>query len=218
MEILKHRHSVSVANRSFSEGDSVKALHAIHLENVNIAIWKRRNVLFANEISSLMSDRIQLRLIGSVNELSFELEHQLSLEHTPLLKNDVVKLLQEFHAIAKVSSYRLMLAWVDNDMCRRFHTDVIDLRCICTYAGPGTIWVPDELVDRLSLHSGAGNEKIISDLSQVQQCDAGDVVILKGELYPKDNTQAVVHKSPGVESEGIARLVLRIDTNEMYFS
>jgi hypothetical protein len=208
----------NVAQRSYSSGDSVNVLHAIHLESVNIAIWRRKELNFSEEIGRLMSDNIQLRLTGSVEELSFELEHQLALEHSPLIKNDVLKLLHEFHSVAKVSSYRLLFARVDNDMCRRFHTDVIDLRCLCTYEGPGTMWVPDHLVDRLSLHSGAPNEKVISDLSQVQQCATGDVLILKGELYPKDNTKAVVHKSPGIESKGISRLILRIDTNEIYFS
>ena len=30
------------------------------------------------------------------------------------------------------------------DGCRKIHTDFVSLRLLCTYAGPGTDWLPNE--------------------------------------------------------------------------
>ena len=41
--------------------------------------------------------------------------------------------------------------------------------------------------------------------------NAGDVVLLKGALYPGANP--ILHRSPSIEELGKVRLLLRIDTN-----
>ena len=40
----------------------------------------------------------------------------------------------------------------------------------------------------------------------------GDIIILKGALYPEAN--AILHRSPTIEENGEKRLLLRIDTYE----
>lgn len=45
----------------------------------------------------------------------------------------------------------------------------------------------------------------------IQQAGTGDIVILKGALYPDGH--AIMHRSPTIEEMGAARLLLRIDTN-----
>ena len=45
-------------------------------------------------------------------------------------------------------------------MCRRFHTDVNELRLLCTYSGPATLWLPEAAADRDAHHTGENNEQI----------------------------------------------------------
>ncbi|MEO0341714.1 MAG: DUF1826 domain-containing protein, partial [Bacteroidota bacterium] len=107
----------------------------------------------------------------------------------------------------------LFLATVATSMCRKLHTDVNDLRLLCTYIGPGTVWVPDEAINQEALQARKSNEEIVSDEKLIQQVDTGDVVILKGALYP--NAQPIMHRSPSLDQVGSTRLLLRIDTNSM---
>ena len=97
-------------------------------------------------------------------------------------------------------------------MCRKFHTDINDLRLLCTYIGPGTLWLPDEAVDLKALQKGGDEQALVVDEQQIQQVSTGDVVILKGALYPEANP--ILHRSPSIEESGEKRLLLRIDTNE----
>ena len=97
-------------------------------------------------------------------------------------------------------------------MCRKFHTDVNDLRMLCTYLGPGTLWVPDEAIDLDASYARGNGKDIVIDLEKVEQVGTGDVVILKGALYPEAN--AILHRSPTIEENGEKRLLLRIDTYE----
>ena len=97
-------------------------------------------------------------------------------------------------------------------MCRRFHTDINSLRLLCTYVGQGTLWVPDEMVNHKAFLNKGGNEEIVTDESQIQHAGTGDVIILKGALYPEANP--IVHRSPAIEGNGESRLLLRIDVND----
>jgi len=48
----------------------------------------------------------------------------------------------------------------------------------------------------------------------IQQAKTGAVILLKGALYPKKGTNAIVHRSPTIEESGERRLLLRVDTND----
>ena len=89
-----------------------------------------------------------------------------------------------------------------------------DLRMLCTYSGPGTLWLKEDNIDREALHASTDNEPIALDERMIQQVRTGDLVILKGAIYPKEGTKAAVHRSPAIEESGERRLLLRIDTNE----
>lgn len=125
---------------------------------------------------------------------------------------DVSELVKLFERATQASSFRLLLTTVSTNMCRKFHTDVNDLRLLCTYIGPGTLWLPDEAIDYKALQTGRNNQEIVVDERRIQQVRTGDVVILKGALYPEANP--VLHCSPAIEGKGEKRLLLRIDTNE----
>ena len=125
------------------------------------------------------------------------------------LYEDIRQLLNLFEKITKASSFRLLLATIKTNMCRKFHTDINNLRLLCTYIGPGTLWVPDDAIDAESLRS---RKDPLIDEQKIQQVRTGDAVILKGALHPQGNP--ILHRSPSIEKSGEERILLRIDTNE----
>lgn len=195
-------------------GRDPKVLSDIHLKTKNVAVFQRDYDALKTVAAQLANRSIDCRASGTIEDIIATLttyfDNELS-DHKVLLE-DVLALLDMFRAITEVSFFRLLLATVSTDMCRRFHTDINTLRMLCTYLGPGTLWLPDEVVDQKAYQKGWDNEGIVLDSSLIQQVNTGDVVVLKGALYPDANP--VLHRSPSIEEHGEVRLLLRIDTNE----
>ena len=95
---------------------------------------------------------------------------------------DIRMLLECFRDLSKLDSFRLFFATVQSDMCRRFHTDMNDLRLLCKYCGPGTLWLDEGNVNRKALTALEPNERIVVDEYKIKQASTGDVLVLKGEV------------------------------------
>lgn len=195
-------------------GNDKQVLQDIHLRTKNLVVYKRGIEPLKGELSKAIQMSIEYRTSGSVEEIAFSLgsyfANELQLKDD-LLK-DILDLLSLFEQVTKVSSFRVLLASINNNMCRRFHADINELRMLCTYYGPGTLWLPDNAVNRKAYLSGKGNRNILPDESLVQQVDTGDVVILKGSLYP--GATPILHRSPSIEEHSEERILLRIDLNQ----
>jgi hypothetical protein len=193
-------------------------LAAIHEAEKNIAICERdTGYLKAAAATMLQVLEEDLKISGAPNDIMVQLDewalHKDSSD-IHVWVEDAKSLVQLFAQISGINDMRVLVAKVNHNMCRRFHTDINDLRLLCTYTGPGTIWLPEEIVDRKALESYKDNDCIVLDERLVQQAQTGAVVILKGAIYPSPNTRACVHRSPTVTESGALRLLLRIDTNE----
>jgi hypothetical protein len=192
-------------------------LKEIHNSKRNIAIWQRSVVHLNDGITTTQARLTEpVRASGTGNEILTHVENCLlaDIEPTGIIRNDIAFLLTMFQYLTGSSTFRLLLAPVNTNMCRKFHTDINDLRLLCTYYGPGTLWLPDEFVNRKSLDTCDDGACIALDESKIQQAQAGEVVILKGAIYPQENFYACVHRSPTIEEAGQKRLLLRIDTND----
>ncbi|MEM1323145.1 MAG: DUF1826 domain-containing protein [Bacteroidota bacterium] len=195
-------------------GSDGEVLQDIHLPSKNIAIYQRDITPLNKELSQIAEQPIECRAIGTSEEVLSALEDYFN-NHLPKctsLFDDISKILRLFEGTAQASSFRLLLTTVSTNMCRKFHTDVNDLRLLCTYMGPGTLWLPDEAIDEKALRTTKNDQNIVLDKQLIQQVNTGDVVILKGALYPE--SKAILHRSPTIEQSGEKRLLLRIDTNE----
>ncbi len=124
---------------------------------------------------------------------------------------DVGDLATSFADLASSPTLKATFAIIPNGMCRLFHTDAIELRLLCTYLGPGTLWVPDQFVnwDRMEEPS---NEARVLDMDQVQQFAPFEVGILKGAMYEANAGPAVLHRSPSVSEKKDVRVLLRLDS------
>lgn len=123
---------------------------------------------------------------------------------------DVHQLCADFMELAGASEATLHLRLINHNACTKFHIDGYRLRLLSTYLGQGTEWLPEEAVNRAAL--GTTNQRIVRDPDGVQQLQAGQVAILKGEAaFAERRTRGIVHRSPQVAGTGEQRLVLRID-------
>jgi hypothetical protein len=189
-------------------------LNIIHESDTNVAVYDRDIQALASEIKLVLDQELDLRVSGDVVSICNMLKNNLAHSPIPNLISDIESILQLFKELTGTNSFRLLLATVNTNMCRRFHTDGNDLRLLCTYSGPGTIWLTEDNVNRNSLNTLLDNDSIVLDETKVQQAALGSIVILKGAIYPKEGTKAIVHRSPTIEETGERRLLLRIDTND----
>ncbi|MEM6964653.1 MAG: DUF1826 domain-containing protein [Bacteroidota bacterium] len=192
--------------------DDSTILDDIHMTNKNIAIFQREIAPLKEGLDQASQQSIECKVSGTVEEISTALNTYFAneLPAQKVLLEDILSLLALFQRVSKGDSFRFFLATIHNNMCRKFHTDINSLRLLCTYVGPGTIWLPEAAIDHKALRAKASDIVLHKDL--IQQAKTGDVVILKGALYPE--AEAIIHRSPTIEESGEKRLLLRIDMNE----
>ncbi len=203
-----------------SIGNSPKQLFEIHEANKNIAIYQRDTSGLKQELENLTGQKIEFRKSGTPGQIVDALKEYLTAFpfETSAIRADIEFLLNVFQKVSESETFKVFFATINNNMCRRFHTDVNDLRLLCTYIGEGTLWLPEENLNRNALDSMKDNENIVKDESMIGKVSSGDVAILKGCIYPAEGTRAVVHRSPTIEESGRERLLLRIDTEEFMTS
>lgn len=200
--------------KNWDIGTTPAVLDNIHDDDINIAIYERDIQALTTEINALLEADVTLRASGDADKIMKMLTSAIDSDTYQLVLQDIDQLLRHFSAITRAASFRLLLTTVATDMCRKFHTDVNDLRMLCTYSGPGTLWLSSDNINLKALHTSKKHEEIAIDQQKIQQAKTGAAIILKGAIYPRENVQAVVHRSPTIEESGDKRLLLRIDTNE----
>lgn len=187
-------------------------LNQIHQKHVNIAIFNRDIGELNSEIQDLLAQNIEVKASGDIDSILERFRDVMQVENYPLLLDDVKSLLLQFKALTEANQFKVYFAKVESNMCRKFHTDLNNLRLLCTYYGPGTLWLSDDNINLTAVQQNKGNDSIVLREEDVQQVKTGSVAILKGALYP-NSTDAIMHRSPTIESNNQKRLLLRIDTN-----
>lgn len=95
----------------------------------------------------------------------------------------------------------MRLQAVSGTTCPRWHIDCVSLRCLCTYVGPTTTYLPREAVlaykDRVFAYAP----------EETRAPRQGAMLFLKGSLWAAGH--GAVHRSPDCPEE--MRLLLTID-------
>ena len=198
----------TIITKNWASGDAPEVLEEIHRNEVNIALFNRLSQPWKTEVAKLLKKDFQLKSSGTPQTIVDTIAQFDELHDSPLLKADIKMLFNHFTQLIKSDTYRLFLATISNDMCRKFHTDINDLRMLCTYQGPGTLWLTEDNIN----YQATDDEQLVIDKSQVQQAQTGTVVVLKGAIYPQDGAKAILHRSPSITDSNEKRLLLRIDT------
>lgn len=96
---------------------------------------------------------------------------------------------------------------LDRAMCPRWHVDRVALRLLCTWIGPAAEWLDDRCADRSHL----GSDAVMTDAAGIGRATAGDIVLLKGELWPDNAGRGVIHRSPQLDAPHRLRIVAAFD-------
>ncbi|MEL6253362.1 MAG: DUF1826 domain-containing protein [Bacteroidota bacterium] len=203
--------------QNWAIGTTPDVLENIHQKDINIAVYERDLTEFEAEIEHLLEQNIELKLSGDAATIHEELKKAIDPNTSPQITQDILDLVDLFKGISGSEKIRLLLATINVNMCRKFHTDVNDIRMLCTYSGPGTLWLTEDNINRNGLGTPEGNASIVIDEGKIQQAKTGAAILLKGAIYPKEGTKAVVHRSPTIEESGERRLLLRVDTGKFRY-
>lgn len=120
------------------------------------------------------------------------------------LVNDVNFLELMFAQLTGAQRLCLRLDVIEDDACRNFHVDNVRYRLVTTYRGPGTQWLPPHAP--VTPPQGA---PISSD--EIRQLERGWVAVMRGSRDATADNPGVLHRSPPIEGQGIARLFLAIN-------
>lgn len=88
--------------------------------------------------------------------------------------------------------------------CRRYHIDKVPMRCLVTYSGQGTEWLPDDAADRGAFSMGAPNAEILKDPAQRQYITPWHVAIFRG------GDKGLLHRTPDSALNGPS-ILMRLD-------
>jgi hypothetical protein len=198
------------------QGATPKTLMRILEDDVNLAVWQRQLPLHIADFAELL-----LSLNEPLAEsLCIELPDE---DADPDLKGlaagfrdlqgyeafiaDLQWLVSAFACLLGARRIGLRLRVLDKAMCPRFHFDHVPVRLITTFAGIGSQWLKEGVMDREQL--GQANAEP-QGMSQIQQLKRGDVALLKGEKWLGNEGFGLIHRSPQ-PAPGERRLLLTLD-------
>ncbi len=92
-------------------------------------------------------------------------------------------------------------------MCPRFHVDHVPLRLITTYAGAASEWLREDAMSRRRLGEAAAEP---FDAALIEQLNAGEVALFKGEKWQGNEGAGIIHRSP-LAAPDKKRLILTLD-------
>ena len=213
----------SFDSKSYISSDELKLSEILKDEN-NISVWRRNlSSKIINESLNLINKKPQLQFSNLVNPTNTReiLSEEIGLtEDSSYLFNDISKIVHMFCNIFDKEQVWLRLDAIDGPMCPRFHVDSLKCRLVTTYVGPATQWLPHDLVNREKL--GHGNDGLPDEESglylnneDIHQLDIGDVALLKGENWNKNEGKGLVHRSPHQDGH-YKRLYMTIDFMQLY--
>lgn len=183
---------------------SPEGLSAIHSLDCSAAIWPRQPLhSFQSWIDALAPEQLpKARVILRPEHVRDTASQICDICGTPnctergLLINDVAALAHIFADLMRVRFLLLRLDVVATNACRKFHTDAVAARLICTYRGTGTQY-------RLSGEAGAAQ--------RIFTVPTGSPILMCGTLWPKRPGSGLLHRSPPIKGTGETRLVAILD-------
>lgn len=197
-----------------TRGETPLALADILDNGVNLALWQRQLPLHIAEFGALLVSLNEPLAESLVVELdSEEAEPNLlglaagcrDLEGYDGFIADVAWLVSVFACLLGAKRIGVRLRLLDKAMCPRFHVDHVPVRLITTYAGIGSQWLREGVMDRRQLSQADAEPS-----ERIEQIHCGEVALLKGEKWRGNEGYGLIHRSPALAANE-RRLILTLD-------
>lgn len=192
-------------------GSSPLVMSDILRDGVNLAVWQRRLPAQVEDFAALvlslgpaLADQRVVELDGEqAPPLTGLLAEAADLHGYAGFVADVTWLLEAYACLLGARRIGLRLRVLDGAMCPRFHVDHVPLRLLTTYAGVGSEWLEEGVIERSRLEQ-------VPPVDKIRRLQAGEVGLLKGEKWVGNEGAGLVHRSPQV-CAGQRRLLLSLD-------
>lgn len=200
------------------EGTQASVFTDIYQEETNIAIWQRElPTSLQSKVEQFLNENptLQKSMIITPEDALADLNDQLDGDNYHELTTNIAELVDMFCCLFDLKRAGLRLTTLDRAMCPKFHVDRVPCRLVTTYQGAATEWLPHQLVNREKLGRGSNGKSdsksgLYQNQNDIQQLTAGDVALLKGEVWEGNENAGLVHRSPAL-SNGEKRLLLTLD-------
>ena len=201
-----------VIRQSF--GGTPLALSDILNDGVNLAIWQRQLPLHIAEFGALLvalneplAESLVVELVSEdcVPNLQGLASSCHDLEGYDGFIADVSWLVSAFACLLGAKRIGVRLRLLDKAMCPRFHVDHVPVRLITTYAGIGSQWLREGVMDRRTL-----SQADAEPTERIEQIHCGEVALLKGTKWHGNEGHGLIHRSPVLKADE-RRLILTLD-------
>jgi len=219
--MVKHSHSIAQQYGRLDDGrehavvrsERIGLTHILRPE-INLAVWQRDVPAaistwlsrFDGEDLPTQSHDIDrpLRIEDVAATLLSELRGNdpAAERGVAALAHDAKELAQFFAQLSGSSTVRLRLDWVTEQQCPRIHADRVSMRLLCTYRGPGTEWIANDVA--------LPSPDVQPPESLLHRFGTGDVAIMKG-LLDDGCASPLRHRSPPLKCSAEWRLLLTLD-------
>ena len=197
-----------------TRGETPLALSDILEDGVNLALWQRQLPLHIAEFGALLvslnepladSMVIELDSEDAVPNLQDLASSCRDLEGYEGFIADVSWLVSAFACLLGAKRIGVRLRLLDKAMCPRFHVDHVPVRLITTYAGIGSQWLREGVMDRRKLSQADAEPS-----ERIEQIHCGEVALLKGTKWHGNEGYGLIHRSPALKADE-RRLILTLD-------
>ncbi len=204
----------------FRYARSAEEFPVIRNPGVNLVIWRRnQDPTLASLVDSYSAETefdVEAVLDAQEPDVGMFLEGCPAGAARDMLVTDIDFLVRRFGVITGRRAVRAHLETVSTDACRLFHVDAAGLRLLVTYSGFGTQWAGNGNVRREQLTAqgrdfASANRAIVPRQADIRSAHPWWVLLQKGESYPDNAGNGIVHRSPPVEGTGVRRLRLCLD-------
>ncbi|AZF02760.1 hypothetical protein C4J95_5346 [Pseudomonas orientalis] len=195
-------------------GDTPLALSGILEDGVNLALWQRQLPLHIADFGALvvaLDEPLGEALVVELNnEDSAPNLHGFAsccrdLEGYDGFIADVSWLISAFACLLGAKRIGVRLRLLDKAMCPRFHVDHVPVRLITTYAGVGSQWLREGVMDRRRL-----GQPDAEPTERIEHIHCGEVALLKGTKWHGNEHHGLIHRSPALKANE-RRLILTLD-------
>ena len=195
-------------------GETPLALSDILEDGVNLALWQRQLPLHIAEFGALLvaldeplADAMVIELDSEDAEPNLQglASNCRDLEGYEGFIADVSWLVGAFACLLGAKRIGVRLRLLDKAMCPRFHVDHVPVRLITTYAGVGSQWLREGVMDRRTL-----SQPDAEPTERIEQIQCGEVALLKGTKWHGNEGYGLIHRSPALKA-GERRLILTLD-------